>query len=74
MTDQFLHCPGCGSTHEFVQVHPRLEPCPDSAGGGCPEWFCTGCGAALLLGLPPARRRPAAVGARTTAGRLDRVA
>ena len=50
---------------EFVQVHPALGRCPDSASEGCPEWFCASCGAALLLGF---------LAARPAAGRLDRVA
>ena len=65
MTDEFRHCPGCGSMSEFVQVHPALGRCPDSASEGCPEWFCASCGAALLLGF---------LAVRPAAGRLDRVA
>lgn len=68
MTDEFRHCPTCGSQCEFVQVHPRLGRCPDGAGGGCPEWFCTGCGAALLIGvLPPASQPSVAAPARPAA-------
>ena len=66
MTDEFRYCPGCGSQCEFVQVHPPHGRCPDSAGAGCPEWFCTACGAALLIEVP--------AWARQAAGRLDRVA
>jgi len=75
MTDDFRHCPGCGSKREFVQVHPRQARCPDGAAGGCPEWFCTACGAALLIGLlPRARGRLVGARARQAAGHLDRVA
>jgi hypothetical protein len=55
MSDDFLDCPSCGSKREFRQVHARVTRCPDS-GDGCPEWYCTACGAALLIRLPPALR------------------
>ncbi len=75
MTDDFRYCPGCGSKREFVQVHPRLGRCPDGAAGGCPEWFCAACGAALLIGLPPeAGRQLIGAHARPAGGHLDRVA
>ena len=64
MTDDFRYCPGCGSNREFVQVHPGQARCPDAAAGGCPEWFCTACGEALLIGAQ----------VRRGADRLDRVA
>jgi hypothetical protein len=41
-------CPPCGEIREFVQ-----PPCADGHtedGGGCPEWICVDCGAALLIG------------------------
>jgi hypothetical protein len=44
-------CPDCGSDQPFEQYHPEDLGCPDSADGECPEWSCTACGAALLLGL-----------------------
>jgi len=75
MIDDLRHCPCCGSRREFVQVHPRLGRCPDSQGESCPEWFCTACGAALLVGLlPPARTELVAASARPAAGQLGRVA
>ena len=75
MIDEFRECPGCGSKRQFVQVHPRQARCPDSRGENCPEWFCTACGAALLVGLlPSARRDLLAASARPAAGQLDRVA
>ena len=45
------HCPDCGSDQPFEQYHPDGLDCPDSPDGECPEWSCTACGAALLLGL-----------------------
>jgi len=75
MIDDLRYCPCCGSKREFAQVHPRQGRCPDSQGDGCPEWFCTACGAALLVGLlPPARTELVAASARPAAGQLDRVA
>jgi hypothetical protein len=41
------NCPGCGGDEPFEQVH--LGQCPDSDGGGCPEWMCTACGAAVIM-------------------------
>lgn len=80
MTQEFRDCPGCGSLREFAQHHPEPQPCQDAADGRCPEWFCTGCGTALLIGLLPASRSLTAVGAGaragagTAAGLRDRVA
>ena len=51
------HCPTCDDVREFVQ-----PPCIDGHtvdGGECPEWACADCGAALLLGVLPARVAPA---------------
>ncbi len=47
------HCPDCGRDQPFEQLHPLPGPCPDSADGYCPEWSCTTCGAALLIGFIP---------------------
>ncbi len=47
---QIWPCPGCGDDAVFEQ-----PPCADghgSDGGECPEWACTGCGAAFLSGDP----------------------
>lgn len=55
MIDAYRDCPGCGAPREFAQLHPEPERCPDVAGGRCPEWFCTDCGASLLLELLPSR-------------------
>ncbi len=59
MTQPLGNCPGCGGDEPFEQVHN--ETCPDAAvpgSGGpgtdcqCPEWACTGCGAAVIMGIP----------------------
>ncbi len=47
---QIWPCPACGDEAVFEQ-----PPCADghgSDGGECPEWACTGCGAAFLSGDP----------------------
>ena len=52
-----LWCTACGGDTAFEQ-----PGCPDEHGVDCPEWACTRCGAAVLLGfsLPEAApvRRP----------------
>jgi len=73
MTDDLRECPGCGSEREFVRRHPVSGGCPDSADGWCPEWFCTGCGTALLAGVVPLGGLADTSGTHP-AGRLDRVA
>ena len=50
MTEMTWHCPDCGQDSLFEQIHDAGN-CPDSPDGDCPEWACTGCGAALLVGL-----------------------
>jgi hypothetical protein len=72
MTDIVRDCPCCGSAREFSQIHLGSGRCPDSRDGCCPEWFCTACGAAVLVGVPPAGRSQTA--SAHSAGRLDRVA
>lgn len=74
MIDDFRDCPGCGSEREFTRVHARSGRCPDSPDGVCPEWFCTGCGTGLLIGLLPGLRELIAASAPSAAGQLDRVA
>ena len=46
-------CPDCGADQPFEQQHTQPAGCPDSADGYCPEWSCTACGAALLIGFLP---------------------
>jgi hypothetical protein len=64
MTQIVRHCPDCGGERAFEQPHRTPGECPDASGalgtsGDCPEWACTACGAALLLGLPVVRSGPA---------------
>lgn len=49
MTQPLGNCPGCGGDEPFEQVHANGE-CPD-AGGECPEWACSGCGAGVFMGI-----------------------
>jgi hypothetical protein len=44
------HCRECGGAQLFDQPHEDVEGCPDVPDGDCPEWACTGCGAALFTG------------------------
>ena len=44
------NCPGCGGDEPFEQIH--AGDCPDT-GGECPEWACTACGAAVIMGTLP---------------------
>ncbi|HEV2377485.1 MAG TPA: hypothetical protein VGS19_35630 [Streptosporangiaceae bacterium] len=53
MDQMVRQCPDCGDERLFARVHDVAEGCPDSPGGTCPEWCCTDCGAALLIGFPP---------------------
>ena len=47
------NCPGCSGDEPFEQVHHRN--CPDAGGpdADCPEWACTACGAAVIMGILP---------------------
>jgi len=47
-------CRECGQDQPFDQPHGDREHCPDVPDGECPEWACTGCGTALIAGLPAA--------------------
>ncbi len=40
-----LACRNCARTTEFEQ-----PPCADGHGADCPEWYCTQCGAATIVG------------------------
>jgi hypothetical protein len=53
MSEMFRPCPSCGSDRAFAQFHAEPGPCPDAADGDCPEWFCTDCGTALMIGGLP---------------------
>ena len=51
MIQTIRQCPDCASDRLFEQHHAPAGSCPDSQDGNCREWFCTDCGAALLIGL-----------------------
>lgn len=59
MSQMVRPCPDCGDERLFEQLHDAAGSCPDVPGGICPEWLCTGCGAAFITGLPPAQPEPA---------------
>jgi hypothetical protein len=50
---EYRYCNECRDERPFEQFH--AGECPDVPGGhpdlDCPEWGCTGCGAALIIGL-----------------------
>ncbi len=45
---EYRYCRECGDERLFEQFH--AESCPDVP-GDCPEWGCTDCGDALIIGL-----------------------
>jgi hypothetical protein len=47
-------CPGCSEERVFEQFHAEPASCPDVPDGDCPEWGCTSCGDALIIGVPAA--------------------
>jgi hypothetical protein len=49
MGPMFRICQDCGGEQLFEQPHPAPDSCPDAPDGLCPEWSCTGCGAALIV-------------------------
>ncbi|MGO9295375.1 MAG: hypothetical protein ACLP52_16130 [Streptosporangiaceae bacterium] len=51
MTELIRHCPDCGCDQLFELCHPQPGGCPDAPDAQCPEWACTACGAALLIGV-----------------------
>ena len=69
MTDIIRHCPDCGRDRSLEQHHGSALWCPDTADSSCPEWYCSGCGAALLIGDVPI-----SPGLAMTASVRDRVA
>lgn len=46
------YCRECEQDRAFDQPHDGQGCCPDTIDGDCPEWACTECGAALLIGVP----------------------
>ena len=51
MIQVIRHCSDCGGDRLVEQYHAAVGSCPDAPDGDCPEWFCTECGAALLIGF-----------------------
>ena len=49
MGPMFRPCHDCGGEQLFEQMHEAPGSCPDAPDGQCPEWLCTGCGAAELI-------------------------
>jgi hypothetical protein len=39
------YCSDCGDERPFER-----PPCPDGHGSDCPEWMCTDCGLAIVVG------------------------
>jgi hypothetical protein len=52
MTQLSRHCAGCNEEQLFEQFHAEPASCPDVPDGDCPEWACTVCGDAVIIGLP----------------------
>ncbi|HEY7432912.1 MAG TPA: hypothetical protein VH641_19495 [Streptosporangiaceae bacterium] len=61
MSQMFRSCPDCRAERQFEQYHSTPGACPDSPDGICPEWSCTVCGAALLVGWLPRQDKLAQV-------------
>jgi hypothetical protein len=58
MSQTFRQCSDCGGERPFAQHHDIPGSCPDSPDGECPEWFCLGCGAAVLTDFVLYRAEP----------------
>jgi hypothetical protein len=75
MTQPLGNCPCCAGDEPFEQVHRGLgadDQCPD-VDGECPEWMCTACGAAVIMGTIPGS--PASTGrAKVSSGQSIRAA
>ena len=54
MTHPTRYCTGCNDERLFEQIHAGPAICTDTPDGECPEWGCSVCGDALLIG-PPVR-------------------
>jgi hypothetical protein len=52
MTYLSRYCAGCDEDRLFGQFHDEPASCPDVLDGDCPEWACSVCGDALIIGLP----------------------
>ena len=53
MGPMFRPCQDCGGEQLFEQPQEAPGSCPDSPDGLCPEWLCTGCGAAVITMVAP---------------------
>lgn len=60
MTEIMRNCPDCREDLPFEQMHADPGGCPDAPDGTCPEWLCTACGTALLIGFAQFSCEPAA--------------
>ena len=49
MDSRLWPCPPCGEIREFVQ--PTCIDGHTDDGGECPEWACTDCGSAVVIGI-----------------------
>ena len=58
MSQAFRQCTECGGERMFTQHHDIPGSCPDSPHGECPEWFCIGCGGAVLVDFVLYRAEP----------------
>jgi hypothetical protein len=45
---EFRYCADCGDEQAFEQIHATDR---SDVPGECPEWACTACGAALIVGM-----------------------
>jgi hypothetical protein len=59
MIQLIRQCPDCGRDRLLEQHHAAAGTCQDAKGTDCPEWSCTCCGAALLIGFGCTPRYPA---------------
>jgi hypothetical protein len=53
MSQMPWYCPECAGEQLFEQFHDEAGSCPDSPDGHCPEWACSECGIALIVGFAP---------------------
>ena len=44
-------CPSCDDVRDFVQ--PGCVDGHTADAGGCPEWACSACGCAVVVGVVP---------------------
>jgi hypothetical protein len=52
MTQLSRYCAECSEERLFEQFHAEPASCPDGPDGDCPEWGCTSCGEAVIVGVP----------------------